>query len=72
VWLTGVLMGCPGCPLAPPKGLGPRAPKRKKSISPANGIGSRFGDGQSLVGCALEQGHKDIAKYLEDAGVERD
>ena len=31
-------MGCPGCPLAPPKGLGVLAPKRKKSISPANGI----------------------------------
>jgi ankyrin repeat protein len=38
----------------------------------ADPVGSRFGDGQSLVDCALEQGHKDIAKYLEDAGVERD
>jgi ankyrin repeat protein len=38
----------------------------------ADPIGQRLSDGQSLVECALERGHKDIAKYLEDAGVKRD
>jgi ankyrin repeat protein len=37
----------------------------------ADPVAQQFGNGQSLVDSALEEGHKDIAKYLEDVGVER-
>jgi hypothetical protein len=48
-------MGCPGCPLAPPKGLGVRAPKRKKSMSPANGIEIRV-----AIDCVAFAGLRDL------------